>query len=63
MNPISAETWIAACAHQLQRQWKTVDPEQLEEVAADLWMDDRLRGMSPSDAAREWLSPVQHDGE
>lgn len=59
MNPISAETWIAACAHQLQRQWRTVDPEQLEEVAADLWKDARLRVMPPAQAAEEWLQPMR----
>lgn len=58
MDPISAQTWIAACAHQLQRQWRTVDPEQLEEVAADLWKDDRLRGLPPAQAAVEWLQPI-----
>jgi hypothetical protein len=49
------ETWIAACAHRLQRQWRTVDPEQLEEVAAELWRDARLREMAPADAAVAWL--------
>jgi len=58
MEPISAQTWIAACAHQLQRQWRTVDPEQLEEVAADLWRDERLRSMAPAMAAVAWLQPL-----
>ena len=48
---IIAEIWIAACAHALQRHWRTVDPEQLEELARDLWRDERLRGMSPNEAA------------
>lgn len=25
-----AELWIDACAHRLQRQWRTVDPEVLK---------------------------------
>ncbi|RZL93341.1 MAG: hypothetical protein EOP82_07925 [Variovorax sp.] len=50
--------WIAICAHQLQRQWRTVDPEQLDEVAADLWIDPRLRAMAPQEAAEEWLRPL-----
>ena len=45
------DDWIAACAHQLQRRWRTVDPEQLDEVAADLWSDARLRAMPPVRAA------------
>jgi hypothetical protein len=56
---IIAEIWIAACAHALQRHWRTVDPEQLEELACDLWRDERLRGMAPNDAARTWLEPVK----
>jgi hypothetical protein len=52
------EVWIALCAHRLQRQWRTVDPEQLDEVAGDLWNDERLRRLAPSDAAVDWLRPV-----
>lgn len=55
------ETWIAACAHRLQRQWRTVDPEQLEEVAGDLWGVERLRDMAPADAAVDWLRPVARE--
>lgn len=52
------DLWIAAYAHRLQRQWRTVDPEQLEDVAADLWRDPRLRAMTPTEAAVDWLRPV-----
>lgn len=52
------EIWIAACAHCLQRQWRTVDPEVLEEVAGDLWGDQALREMAPTQAAVAWLKPV-----
>jgi hypothetical protein len=52
------ETWIAVCAHRLQRQWRTVDPDLLEEVAGDLWRDERLRTMAPDAAAIAWLEPV-----
>ncbi len=54
----TTEIWIAACAHQLQRHWRTVDPEQLEEVAADLWRDETLRALAPAEAAVVWLEPV-----
>jgi len=60
MNPVAAEIWIAACAHELHRRWRTVDPDQLDEVAADLWADERLRAMSPVRAAVVWLAPVAH---
>ena len=52
------ETWIAVCAHRLQRQWRTVDPDLLDEVAGDLWREERLRARSPDAAAVMWLEPV-----
>ena len=52
------EIWIAACAHRLQQQWHTVNPLELEEVAADLWSDQRLRARGPTTAAQEWLKPI-----
>ena len=58
MQEVTAQVWIAACAHQLQQRWRTVDPAQLEELARDLWMQEDLRAMSPSDAAALWLEPV-----
>ncbi len=61
MDSLPPDIWIAACAHVLQQQWRTVDPGQLEELAGDLWRDERLRSMTPSDAARAWLEPVAID--
>jgi hypothetical protein len=58
MNEISIDVWIAACAHELQRCWRTVDPEQLEDLAADLARDGRLRALPPRQAAGEWLRPI-----
>jgi hypothetical protein len=37
-----------------------VDPEQLEEVAGDLWDDEGLREMQPGQAAERWLAPVDY---
>ena len=51
--------WIAACAHRLQQYWRTVDPLELEEVATSLWRDERLRAMAPTNAAMEWLKPIE----
>ena len=58
MDTVPAHIWIAACAHQLQQQWRTVDPAQLEELAWDLWRDEALRSLSPGEAAQVWLEPV-----
>lgn len=58
MDTLPAHVWIAACAHRLQQQWRTVDPDQLEELAGDLWRDERLRSMLPAEAARAWLEPL-----
>ena len=58
MENLPAAVWIAACAHALQQRWRTVDPAQLEEMAGDLWRDESLRTMPPSEAAATWLEPV-----
>lgn len=52
------DVWIAAFAHRLQRHWRTVHPDELDQVAADLWRDERLRGLGPVEAAEEWLKPI-----
>jgi hypothetical protein len=36
-----------------------VDPLQLEQLAADLWADEKLRALPPSAAAVEWLRPIE----
>lgn len=59
MDETPSDLWIAACAHRLQQRWRTVDPLLLEEVAADLWRDERLRSLPPDAAAVAWLDPVQ----
>lgn len=58
MDDVPETEWIAACAHGLHRHWRTVDPEELEAVAAELSHDQHLRAMRPTDAAVEWLKPV-----
>ena len=52
------EIWIAACAHELQQRWRTVDPGQLGEVATELWRDAELGNMTPAQAATQWLRPI-----
>lgn len=55
--------WIAKAArgrrqHALHRQWRTVDPDQLDDAAAELCLDERLRAMPPVKAVSEWLKPL-----
>lgn len=55
MHEPGVSEWIARCAQRLQAQWRTVDPEVLEQVAVDLLREPRLRAMAPEDAAVSWL--------
>jgi len=55
--------WIGACAHQLQRRWRTIDPDELEAQAVALWRIERLRSLTPAEAAAEWLRPVTIDAQ
>ena len=57
-DEIPSDIWIYYCALQLKRHWRTVDPDQLEELAADLDRGPRLRALSPQAAAALWLEPV-----
>ena len=59
MDQIPETEWIAAFAHRLQRHWRTVDPVELEAVAAEMSHDQHLRAMLPTEAATEWLKPVE----
>ena len=58
MDDIAANTWVAACAHHLQKHWRTVDPVQLEEAARELLNNAQLQPLAPADAAALWLRPV-----
>ena len=59
---MSASEWITAVADRLQERWKTIEPGRLDELAADLWRDEKLRAMEPRKAADEWLAPVVTSG-
>lgn len=52
------EDWVAICAHELQRRWRTVDPAQLDDLAGDLWKNEHLRELPPAQAATAWLAPI-----
>lgn len=45
------------CARQLKMHWRTVDPDQLEELANDLAQEPILRQLSPQAAAAKWMEP------
>jgi len=57
-DDIPTDIWIFYCVRQLKMHWRTVDPEQLEELAADLAREPHLRQMSPQAAAAKWMEPV-----
>jgi hypothetical protein len=54
--------WIAIAAHRLQYRWRSIDPDQLDEVAADLWREPKLRELEPAAAVDEWLAPIVTPG-
>ncbi|MNK79848.1 hypothetical protein D3C87_995270 [compost metagenome] len=59
-DEIPTDIWVYYCARRLKVHWRTVDTEQLEELAADLACDAHLRAMSPQAAAALFLEPVTH---
>jgi hypothetical protein len=55
MEDLAAREWIARCSAQLQQRWRTINPDQLDDLANDLWGDVELRRLAPEKAAIEWL--------
>ncbi len=55
MDENAREQWVAQCARRLRQHWRTIDLASLEEVAAELHRDERMRSMSAADAAAAWL--------
>lgn len=58
MHNLTQPQWVAIAAHRLQFRWRSINPGQLEELAADLWCDAALRELEPADAIDEWLAPI-----
>ena len=50
--------WVAQCARRLREQWPRVELAMLEEIALELWWDERLRALSGEQAATQWLAPL-----
>ncbi|MBS0448551.1 MAG: hypothetical protein JSR59_21730 [Proteobacteria bacterium] len=59
MQPLGRLQWIAIAAHRLHHRWRTVGPDQLDEIAAELWERPGFRGMEPERAADAWLAPLE----
>jgi hypothetical protein len=52
---MDTQEWIARCSARLHAQWPRLHQDMRDEVAADLWRDERWRQMEPEVAAVEWL--------
>jgi len=52
---VDANQWIAKCAARLQQQWPRVEPDDLHDLACDLFGTKKWRAMPPEEAALEWL--------
>ncbi len=48
--------WVARCSARLHAQWPRLQREQRDEVARDLWNDERWQRTEPEVAVVEWLS-------
>ena len=58
MTRLSQLEWVAIAAHRLHYRWRSINPAQLDEVAAELWKDEHLRGLEPARAVDTWLTPI-----
>lgn len=47
--------WIARCSARLHAQWPRLHRDQRDEVARDLWHDQRWQQSEPEVAVVEWL--------
>lgn len=58
--------WVARCSARLHAQWPRLHREQRDEVARDLWNDEKWQQSEPEVAVVEWLSqglPVRAGSE
>ena len=58
MHHLTEAQWIAIAAHRLQHRWRSINPGQLDDLAAELWRDEQLRGLDPAKVVDHWLAPV-----
>ena len=53
MHHLTEAQWIAIAAHRLQHRWRSINPGQLDDLAADLWQDEQLRALDPARPASD----------
>ena len=58
MHQLTETQWIAIAAHRLQHRWRSINPGQLDDLAAELWRDEELRALEPERAIDTWLTPI-----
>lgn len=58
IHHLSQTEWVAIAAHRLHHRWRSINPGQLDEVAAELWNDEQLRDLAPVQAVDAWLTPI-----
>jgi len=58
MHHLTEAQWIDIAAHRLQHRWRSINPGQLDDLAADLCRDQRLLSLETTKAVDEWLTPV-----
>lgn len=58
MHHLTEPEWVAIAAHRLHHRWRSINPGQLDEVAAELWQDRELRRLDPARAVDAWLTPI-----
>jgi len=61
MHRLTEAQWIAIAAHRLQHRWRSINPRQLDDLAAELWQDEELRALEPACAVDHWLTPIWTD--
>jgi hypothetical protein len=57
-HQLTEAQWVAIAAHRLQHRWRSINPGQLDDLAAELWRDTALRALEPAAAVDTWLAPV-----
>lgn len=48
--------WIIRCSARLHAQWARIARELRDEVAGELWAEERWRSREPEQAAVDWLA-------
>ena len=52
---MDAQEWVTRCSARLHAKWPRILKEQRDEVAGELWADERWKSLEPECAAAQWL--------